>query len=133
MSDYSTYDATEDRTMPAVVYGLYFLGFATAGLTAIAGVVIAYAQRGVAAAGMAPSHYTYLIRTFWLGLVWMIAAGVLMGVGIPLSFILIGIPFFGLGAAICGLVWLWFLIRSILGVVHLARGEAYPRPNAWVA
>jgi uncharacterized membrane protein len=34
MSDY--WSATEDRTMPAVVYGLYGLGFVTGGLTAIA-------------------------------------------------------------------------------------------------
>ena len=33
MTDYPTYSATEDRTMPAVAYGLYFGGFATAGLT----------------------------------------------------------------------------------------------------
>ena len=133
MSDYSTYSATEDRTMPGVVYGLYFLGFATAGLTAIAGVVIAYAQRGVAAAGMAPSHYTYLIRTFWLGLVWMIAAGVLMGVGIPLSFILIGIPLLILAKLMFVLGGIWYAIRLVVGVIYLSRGEAHPRPYAVLA
>ena len=133
MSDYSTYSATEDRTMPAVVYGLYFLGFATAGLTAIAGLVIAYAQRGVAATGMAQSHYTYLIRTFWLGLVWMIAAGVLMGVGIPLSFILIGIPMLILAKLMFVLGGIWYAIRLVVGVIYLSRGEAHPRPYAVLA
>ena len=129
MSDYSTYGATEDRTMPAVVYGLYFLGFATAGLTSIAGLVIAYAQRGVAA-GMAQSHYTYLVRTFWLGLVWMVAAGLLMGVGIPLSFILIGIPMLILAKLMFALGGIWYAIRLVVGVIYLSRGEAHPRPHA---
>ena len=34
---------------------------------------------------------------------------------------------------ICGAVWLWFLIRAILGVIYLARDEPYPRPYAWIA
>ena len=45
MSD--DYSATEDRTMPVVCYALYLLAFAT-GVTAIAGLVIAYAQRAAA-------------------------------------------------------------------------------------
>jgi uncharacterized membrane protein len=79
------------------------------------------------------SHYTFQIRTFWLSIGWFLVGCALMFWGAIFSVVLIGIPFFGLGAAICGLVWLWFLIRSILGVVHLARGEAYPRPYAWIA
>jgi uncharacterized membrane protein len=132
MSDYSTYSATEDRTMPAVVYGLYFLGFATAGLTSIVGAVIAHAQRGVSD-GIAHSHYTFQIRTFWLGLAWMFVAGLLMGVGIPLSFILIGIPLLILAKLMFALGALWYGIRLVVGVIYLSRGEPHPRPYAVLA
>jgi len=57
--------ATDDRTMPAVTYGLYLLGFASAGLTTLIGLIIAYANRAAATPAIA-SHYTFLIRTFWL-------------------------------------------------------------------
>jgi uncharacterized membrane protein len=39
--------AYEDRTMPIICYALYLLGFAT-GITAVIGVIIAYASRGTA-------------------------------------------------------------------------------------
>ena len=47
MTDHLDYSATEDRTMPAVVYALYFLAFAT-GFTAIIGVVLAYVNQNSA-------------------------------------------------------------------------------------
>jgi uncharacterized membrane protein len=101
-------------------------------LTIIIGLILAYVSRSAAGPVM-HSHYTFQIRTFWLSIGWFLIGCALMFWGAIFSVVLIGIPFFGLGVAICGLVWLWFLIRSILGVVHLARGEAYPRPYAWIA
>jgi uncharacterized membrane protein len=131
MTDHVSNSASEDRTMPAVVYALYLVGL-THGLTIIIGLILAYVSRNTAGPVM-QSHYTFQIRTFWLSIGWFLIGCALMFWGAIFSVVLIGIPFFGLGVAICGLVWLWFLIRSILGVVHLARGEAYPRPHAWVA
>ena len=131
MTDQVSHSATEDRTMPAVNYALYLVGL-THGLTILIGLIIAYVQRGTAGPVM-QSHYTFQIRTFWLSIGWFLVGCALMFWGAIFSVVLIGIPFFGLGAAICGLVWVWFLIRSILGVVYLARGEAYPRPYAWIA
>jgi uncharacterized membrane protein len=131
MTDHVSNSASEDRTMPAVVYALYLVGL-THGLTIIIGLILAYVSRSAAGPVM-QSHYTFQIRTFWLSIGWFLIGCALMFWGAIFSVVLIGIPFFGLGVAICGLVWLWFLIRSILGVVYLARGEAYPRPNAWIA
>ena len=131
MTDHVSYSASEDRTMPAVVYALYLVGL-THGLTIIIGLILAYASRSTAGPVM-QSHYTFQIRTFWLSIGWFLVGCALMFWGAIFSVVLIGIPFFGLGVAICGLVWLWFLVRSILGAVHLARGEAYPRPHAWIA
>jgi uncharacterized membrane protein len=123
--------AVDDRTMPAVTYGLYLLGFASGGLTTLIGLIVAYANRGAAAPAMA-SHYTFLIRTFWLSAVWALIAGALVVIGLPLSFILIGIPILKLGFLIWGLIAVWFAVRCVLGAIHLARGEAYPRPRAWL-
>lgn len=128
MTDRLGFGAAEDRTMPTVVYVLYLLALAT-GFTALIGVVIAYAQQGSAGA-RSRTHYSFLIRTFWLGLVWMIACGLLLGVAIPLSFILIGIPLLILAKFMFGLGVVWYALRCIVGVIYLARDEPYPRPEA---
>ncbi|MDO8409857.1 MAG: hypothetical protein Q7S93_07330 [Phenylobacterium sp.] len=121
---------SEDRTMPAVVYGLYLLGLAN-GLTILIGLIIAYANRSGAGPMMA-SHYTFQIRTFWLSIGWFVIGLVMMLFGIPLSIVLIGIPAVMLGVFIMGAVGVWFAVRCVLGVIYLARGEAYPRPNNWL-
>jgi uncharacterized membrane protein len=131
MSDRLEYGATEDRTMPAIVYALYLLTFAT-GVTLIVGLILAYAQQGPASARMR-SHYTFLIRTFWMALALCVAAGLLFIVGLPLSFVLVGIPLVVLAGAIWALVGVWFAIRCIVGVIYLARNEPYPRPYTWLA
>ena len=85
---------TEDKTMPAVCYALYLLGFATFGLTTIVGAVMAHAQQGTAGPDMR-THYTYLIRTFWGFLLLCVAAlfvsGALWIIGLPLTVVLIGL------------------------------------------
>ena len=128
---YSTETRIEDKTMPAVCYALYLLAFAT-GITAVIGLVIAYTQRSSATPGM-KSHFTYLIRTFWGGLVMMIVGGVIFGVGALLSIILIGFPIMGLAWLILTLATIWYAVRCIVGLVYLSRGEAHPRPYALLA
>jgi uncharacterized membrane protein len=127
----SAYDANEDRTLPAVVYGLYLLGLLN-GLTILVGLVIAYANRD-AAGPRAQSHYIFQIRTFWTGIGWFIIAAVLMAWGALLSVILIGIPLVIVASAIFALGGVWFGLRCVLGLIHLSRGEAYPRPRTWLA
>jgi len=131
MTDHVSYAASEDKTMPAVCYALYLLAFAT-GITAVIGVVIAYAQRPTAGPAM-QSHYTFLIRTFWITLVLMVAGGVLFGVGALLSIILIGFPIMGVAWLIMGGAGILYGVRAVVGLVFLSRGEAYPRPYAVLA
>ncbi|RAK64208.1 DUF4870 family protein [Phenylobacterium kunshanense] len=123
--------AAEDKTMPAVCYALYLIAFAT-GVTAIVGLVIAYAQRQTAGPTNA-SHYTFLIRTFWIGLLLMIAGGVIFGVGAILSVILIGFPIMGLAWLVWAGASVWYGVRCVVGLTYLSRGEAYPRPYAVLA
>ena len=79
------------------------------------------------------SHYTFLIRTFWISLVLFVGGGVVCGIGALLMIILIGFPIMAVGWLILLGASIWFGVRSILGLVFAARGEAYPRPFAVVA
>lgn len=117
--------------MPAVAYALFLLGFATAGLTTIVGLILAYSSQGPAGPQMR-SHYTFLIRTFWTGFAWSFLWGCLFAISIPLSFILIGIPLLILSKMMLGLGVVWYGVRCIVGVILLAQGEAYPRPYSWL-
>lgn len=131
MTERLDYGAVQDRTMPTVVYALYLLGFLTAGLTTLVGLFLAYGGRGGpdAAAG---SHYTFQIRTFWLGLGWMFLACLVFAVGLPLSLILIGIPMLLLAKLMWAAGAVWYGVRTVVGLVCLSRDEAYPRPHALI-
>jgi uncharacterized membrane protein len=130
MTDTRDFAAREDRTLPAVIYALYIVGL-THGLTIIIGLIMAYACRASAGPVMY-SHYTFQIRTFWLSIGWFLVGAAIAFWGGIFSLILVGLPFLWLGLTICGLTWAWFLVRSILGVIALAREEPYPRPYAWM-
>ena len=121
---------SEDMTRVGVIYGLYLLGWISGGLTALIGLIIAYASRG-AASPKAESHLTFQIRTIWVSLGWAILGGLLVVIGLPLSLVLIGLPIFHLGMSILALLGLLFVGRCIAGVIYLARGEDYPRPRSW--
>lgn len=122
--------AEEDKILPAVVYGLYLLGF-TNGLTFIVGLIVAYVNRD-AAGPINESHYTFAIRTFWLSIAWFLIGGALILFGIPMLIVLVGLPMIIAGGLIMGAVSLWFVVRCIMGIAYLVRGEAYPRPRAWL-
>jgi len=121
---------TEDRTLPAVIYGLYLLGLVN-GLTILVGLVLAYANRDNAGPKMA-THHRFLINTFWIGLVAAVVLGAMTLIGVVLSIVLIGIPIL----LLAGLLWcalgVWFFVRCVVGLIHLSNGEAYPRPDAWL-
>jgi uncharacterized membrane protein len=129
MTDRPTSTGTEDRTLPAIIYVLYFLGAAN-GLTAVLGLVLALINRGRAGERMR-THYTFLIRTCWLWLVWLVIGLLFLLVGAPLSLVLIGYPLLVLGKAIISLAEIWFIARVIVGAICLAQNKAYPRPHSW--
>ena len=122
--------AEEDKVLPIVVYALYLLGF-TNGLTFLVGLIVAYVNRETAGPINA-SHYTFAIRTFWLSIWWFLVGLGLVFVGLALLVLLIGIPIMILGGTILGAISVWFVVRTILGLVYLLKGEAYPRPRTWL-
>src|SRR5437016_4061435 len=57
------------------VYVLYFAAYFT-GITAIIGVIIAHVQSG-GPDPMLETHYRFQIRTFWIGLIYLVVGSVL--------------------------------------------------------
>ncbi|WP_192359808.1 DUF4870 family protein [Mesorhizobium mediterraneum] len=102
-------------TNALVIYILY-LASLVIGVTGIVGIVLAYINRGKAG-GFVESHYTFLIRTFWIGLLYALISAVLMMVAI--GFVLM------FAAAV------WFIARCILGLQALQRGEPVKDPESW--
>lgn len=125
-----TQRADDEKTMPMVVYALYLIGLVN-GLTIFIGFIMAYALKG-RAGPVTRSHYVFLIRTVWIALAWGLLGGVIMLVGLPLTLILIGFVFLKLALAIFGLTGIWFIVRCVVGLIYASRGEAYPRPGAWL-
>ncbi|MET0293800.1 MAG: hypothetical protein ABW042_02200 [Phenylobacterium sp.] len=122
--------ASDDRTVPVIAYALYLGGFAT-GFTPLIGVIIAHA--GLAGASpFVRSHYEFLVRTFWIAVAALIAGALAMCVGFILSFVLIGIPIVWAAGAFMSLVGVWFAIRSVVGLVYVVQGRAYPNPRTWL-
>jgi len=120
----------EDLTRAGVVYGLYLLGWFSGGLTALIGLIVAYVSRDTAGP-ITQSHLKFQIRTVWVTAGWAILGVLLVAVGLPLSFVLIGLPFLKLGLLILALLGLLFVIRCVAGIIYLARGQDYPRPRSW--
>lgn len=99
-----------------VTYALYALGLISAGLIAVAGLIIAYVKADDARGTYLQSHFSWLIRTFWWGLgwtalVWLFVI-VTIGIGLLVAWIFWGI------------IWIWFAYRIIRGWLALAEKKA---------
>ncbi len=106
-----------DPLMAHITYGLYAVGFLN-GLTAIVGVVIAYVRRPDVRGTYLESHFTYLIRTFWMSLLYGIICTLLLIIGI--GFIL----FFALA--------IWVIYRIVKGWIRLADAKPVDDPTSWI-
>ena len=97
------------------VYILYLVGYVTV-LTALIGVIIAHIQRSNADP-ISQTHFQFQIRTFWVGLLYML-------VGFITLHIVIG--------ALILLWWIiWTLIRCIKGLLTINAGEPIRDPLTW--
>jgi uncharacterized membrane protein len=100
-----------------LVYGLYLVSVLL-GITMLIGLVMAYINRGQVAGSWAESHYTYQIRTFWIGLLYSAISVVLMLVLI--GFLLIFV------------VLIWVFARCIRGLQWAGNGQPVPNPKTWM-
>jgi len=100
-----------------LVYVLY-LASVVVGITMLVGLVMAYMNRGHAAGTWVESHYTYQIRTFWIGLLYSVICIVLMIVGI--------------GFLLIVAVLIWGVVRCVRGLQWTAAGQPVPNPQSWL-
>jgi uncharacterized membrane protein len=105
-----------NTTIALVIYILYIVGYFV-GLTWIAGVIMAHVQSG-SGDPMLETHYQFQIRTFWIGLLYLV-------VGTVLIFVLVGFLVYA---------WwfIWSLIRNIKGLMFLNENRPIPNPTSWL-
>jgi uncharacterized membrane protein len=105
-----------DFNQPTIISLLYLLSFVT-GVSGIVGVVLAYVWKGEPKAAWEVSHYSYLIRTFWI---WVIGTVI----GVILVAVLIGIPIL---LAVSVLV----IVRCVLSLLNAQKQQPMPDPGSW--
>ncbi len=105
---------SDERQMAAIVYVLFLAPLG--GLTHIIGLVLAYVARDSAPEWLR-THYTYLIRSFWMGILYFLIAGVLCVVLV--------------GFVLLPIVFIWLVVRCALGLMRLVRNEPIARPASW--
>jgi uncharacterized membrane protein len=105
---------------PTLVSILYLAAYLT-GISAIIGLVIAYVKRGEAQA-WEESHLTYLIRTFWLGILGWVVLILSM-----ITIILIPLAWVG-GVAIT----VWWIVRCIKSILAAQKEQPLPDPQTWM-
>ncbi|MCR9138053.1 MAG: hypothetical protein NXI27_18790 [Alphaproteobacteria bacterium] len=104
------------RQNAQLVYILYLVSLAV-GLTALVGLVFAYMNRGNSEDWI-DSHYTYAIRTFWIGVLY--------------SFICLILAFVGIGFLLMFVALVWFVIRCIKGLQAITRNEPISNVETWL-
>jgi uncharacterized membrane protein len=88
---------------PTVVSLLFIASFLTLLTAMLAGLILAYVWRNEPHEAWEQSHFTYMIRTFWIGLLGSVISAVL-------SLVLIGL----LGFVLIGV---WVVVRSVMSLV----------------
>ncbi len=108
--------AISDHGLALAVYVLYLVGFFN-GLTTVIGAAIAYMQ-SERADEIARTHFRFQVRTFLIGLLYIVVAAVTLHVGI----------------GVIVLLWwaAWTLIRCVKGMLALNAGEPIADPDSWL-
>jgi uncharacterized membrane protein len=97
-----------------LVHGLTF--FFSLGLLSFIPLILNYVKRPYTEGTLVHSHHTWMIRSFWFYILWMVLAGALW-----LTFFLIP-----LGLALGFAAWLWKAYRLIKGFVDLNNNRPMP-------
>ena len=102
---------------PTIIALLYLSGLIL-GVTGIVGIVLAYIWRGEAHEPWEATHYTYLIRTFWIALAAAVLGAILVIVGIGLLILLA--------------VTVHFVVRSVMSLINAQKRAPMPDPQSWL-
>ena len=104
------------KTNLQVVYILYIASMFLPFLILV-GIVIAYVNRGKAG-GWVDTHYTWLIRTFWIGLLFVFVSIILAVVAVGLLLMVV-MP-------------IWVIVRCVVGLQATNREEPIKNPESWL-
>ncbi|PSM18714.1 MULTISPECIES: DUF4870 family protein [Nitratireductor] len=104
------------KTNIQIIYVLYLVSLAI-GVTALIGIVLAHMNRGKAG-GWVETHYTWAIRTFWIGVLYGVICVVLAVIGI--------------GFLLMIAVAVWAIVRIVIGLQKSAREEPIDNPESWL-
>jgi uncharacterized membrane protein len=105
-------DAKQLARILYVVHGLTF--FFSLGLLSILPIIVNYIKRPDSEGTLVHSHHTWMIRSFWYYMIWMVVGGVLF-------LTIIGIPVAWL---VWTVAWVWKAYRLIRGFIDLNNNRA---------
>ncbi|MDX1391837.1 MAG: hypothetical protein R3241_05640 [Rheinheimera sp.] len=104
------------RSTAKLVYILYLVGLIFP-ITGIIGVVVAYVNKAEAP-GWLQSHYRFQIRTFWMGLLYMIVGAILLVVMV---------------GWLVYLFWvIWLIVRCVKGLKALEQQQPLVDETSWM-
>ncbi len=106
----------QSQSNAKIIYILYLVSVIV-GLTGLVGLVMAYINKGEAPEWL-KSHYQFLIRTFWIGLLYGV-------IGLILTTLIIGI-------AVLLFVLVWWIVRCVKGMQLLDKQQPHPNPTTWM-
>lgn len=106
-----------ESTQVAMITYVLFLAGMLIPFTPIVAIIMCYVNRGTASPFLA-SHYTWMIRTFWIGLLYSLIAVVTM--------------FIFIGFLLIFVVIVWYLVRLIKGLMALNNRQPITNAETWL-
>lgn len=115
-------DKAPDKAIAYVVYILYFVGFSVGGIALLAGVIVAFLDRGRTKDRLLQSHYTFQIRMFWYALLGLITA-IVVALAILITESDARLLIAVIALTVIGVIA--FLIAVIVGIWKLYKDESF--------
>jgi uncharacterized membrane protein len=106
----SAEDAKQFARIMYIAHGLTW--FFSLGTLSVLVLIVNYIKRPDTHGTIVYSHHTWMIRSFWFYLLWMIVGGILLLVLV--------------GYAVWGLAWLWLGYRIARGFIDLNSNKPMP-------
>lgn len=108
---------TSDQATTAKIIYVLYLAALIAGITSLIGLVVAYVNKDQAGEVEA-AHFRYQIRTFWIGMLYGVICAITSVIGI-------GVLLF-LALAV------WWIVRSVKGLMAINAGRAPDKVESWL-